>query len=475
MASRGEPARVLKDSLRDPRRPLTIADAAAASGLPLRDAERGLHELTAEYRGHLRVTDQGELLFVFPYGFAQPWKTRDAITRALEATLRVLAGLGRFVVRAWVTIVLVGYVALFVALLVAMAASRSEDRRRHHGSGMLGYAVFRMLGDALFWTFHPFSPIGARNVRRFGAREPRDETPFYEKVNRFVFGPTLARKDDEAARTKRIVNEIRAQQGRIGLADVMRVTGLPREEADPLMARLMVDFDGDVAVSEDGGIIYRFPSLRRTADGVVTASARSEPAWERAPRVPPLTGNPGGSNFLIAALNAFNLLMSSVALAGGWTLERLVAALGGVPVEKLPPPGTAWVLGVIPLVFSLVLFALPIARALWRPIVARRIARERARLAVLREVLTRVERREDVRDEPLIAAWQRAAGRPPAPEEITRAVVRLGGDVEVSDSGAIRYRFADLETEAAALAEEREAAPGDEVQPGRVVFATDRD
>lgn len=474
MAAVSDAARRLMGSLRDPRRPLTIADASAASGLPLRDAERALHELTAEYRGHLRVTDEGELLFLFPHGFTQPWKTRDAARRALDRTVAVLAAVGRFLVRAWVTVVLLGYVALFVALLIAMTmANRGEDRRRH-GSGMFGYVVFRVLGDALFWTFHPFSPIGARSVVHH-RRVERDETPFYEKVNRFVFGPPVDQGEDEAERTRRILNEIRAQQGRIGLADVMRVTGLTREEADPLMARLMVDFEGDVAVSEDGGIIYRFPTLRRTADGGAIAGQRSEPAWQRAPTLPPLTGNTGGSNFLIAALNGFNVLMSIAALNGGWSLERLFAALSGVPLEKLPPPETAWALGVIPLVFSLVLFALPIVRALLRPIVARRVARERARLAVLREVLTRVERHQPVTDAPLADAWQRAAGRRPAPEELTRAVVRLGGDVEVSDTGAVRYRFADLETEAAALQEEREAAPQQEAQPGRVVYATDRD
>ncbi len=40
----------------------------------------------------------------------------------------------------------------------------------------------------------------------------------------------------------------------------MRVTGLPRDEADPLMSRLMLDYDGSVEVSDEGGIFYRFRS-----------------------------------------------------------------------------------------------------------------------------------------------------------------------------------------------------------------------
>lgn len=475
-----EPARRLVRAIRDPRAPLTIADASAASGLPLRDAERGLHALIAEYRGHLRVTDQGELLFLFPYGFTQPWKTRDAFARAASRVGRAAAGVGRFVVRAWVTIVLFGYAALFLALIVASTLARSSESssRRDHGPSVFGWVVFRVLADALFWTFHPWSPIAVRGdfgrdpwSRRHarGRRVQHESTPFYEKVNRFVFGPDRP-VEEPLARERRVVQEIRARQGRIGLADVMRVTGLPREEADPMMARLMVDYDGDVAVSEEGGILYRFPALRRTAR---EEAASVEPAWARPRALPPLTGNDAGANALIAALNGFNLLMSLFAISGGWTLERLFDALRGVPERFLPPPELPWAIGVVPLVFSLVLFALPIVRALARPVRARKVARENARLAVLREVLSRVERKEPVTEAPLVDAWRRATGEAPSPEVVTREVVRLGGDVEIGAEGRARYRFADLETEAAALEEERAAAPEEEAKVGQVVFASD--
>src|SRR5581483_7752646 len=42
--------------------PLTVADAAAKTGLALRDAGSGLKWLSTEYRGRLRVTAEGELV-----------------------------------------------------------------------------------------------------------------------------------------------------------------------------------------------------------------------------------------------------------------------------------------------------------------------------------------------------------------------------------------------------------------------------
>src|SRR5271169_4905079 len=98
----------------DPRSPLTVADAAAKTGLALRDAESGLNWFSTEYRGQLRVTAEGTLVHVFPTGFSRPWEAADAGRRVVRAVGRGLMSALRFVVRAWVAVVLVGYAAFFV-------------------------------------------------------------------------------------------------------------------------------------------------------------------------------------------------------------------------------------------------------------------------------------------------------------------------------------------------------------------------
>src|SRR5258708_5968719 len=85
----------------DPGAPLTVADAAAKAGLALRDAESGLTWLSQEYRGQLRVTQEGDLVHLFPFGFSKPWESRDARRRAVKAAGRMALGAVRFVVRAW--------------------------------------------------------------------------------------------------------------------------------------------------------------------------------------------------------------------------------------------------------------------------------------------------------------------------------------------------------------------------------------
>lgn len=478
-----ESAEVLEKALGAFRGDLTIADAATKSGLPLRDAERGLHFLTNKYRGHLRVTEQGELLFRFPDGFTEPWITKGAFKRFFAKTGRFLLGVGRFVVRAWIMVVLVAYAVIFLAMVIGLAFTQRDSRGRGGDSSFGLFILFRVLADALFWTFHPFSPFaysygyGYGYGRAFGddeqprvrRREEGPKEPFYEKVNRFFFGPTPPVPEPNVE-YKKILAEIRAQKGRIGLADVMRVTGLAREDADPLMAKILLDFDGEVDVSEEGGIAYRFEGLRKTVGD--EHAPHVPPAWAEPKKMPPLTGNDEKSNAIIIGLNAFNLLMSYFFIVQEITVKRAWLMFHGVPEMKLPYDGVPIALGVVPMVFSLALFAIPIARAVIRPLKRRRIAKENGRLAILKAVLTSVKN-GGVRDEDLKKRYRVATGVVPDEKELNREIARLGGDVEIGESGQVRYRFPDLEAEAKAVDAEREAAAEEEAKVGPVIFSSD--
>ncbi len=469
-----EAAERLEETI-DPKLRHTVADAAAASGLSLADADRGLHALVKEYRGHLRVTDEGEIVFLFPHGFAKPWERRDAVAEAARKVGRALAGAGRFIVRAWVAIVLVAYVAFFVAALVAMAFGRSE-RSDSRGLSFAG-PLLRLVFDALFWTLHPWSPfyVGAgaamadRRERRALRRDPGP--PFYERVDRFFFGPGRQPVDPEAGR-RAVLAEIRSGKGRIGLADVMRVTGQSRDEIDPLMSALLLDYGGSVEVSEEGGIAYRFPELRKTAEESA-AVRREAPIWHKREAPAPITGNRPAQDVLIGALNAFNLIASGWVLTQGLTLERILAIVQGVAQVDLPPPGFPIVAGIIPFVFSLALFALPLGRLLLRPLRAKRAARENGRRAVLQAILEGASS-GGVWERELVDRYRIAAGVEPTSKELTKHVVALGGDVDLERAEqGVRYRFPDLELEARAVAAEREAASEEEARLGPVVFTSE--
>jgi hypothetical protein len=472
-----EAARVLEASL-DPKGKLTIADASAKSGLPLRDAATGLHALVAKYRGHLSVTESGELLFSFPTGFSRPWIVRGAFERAFERVGHALLGVARFVVRAWIAVVLVGYALVFLAILFGLATSRG-DRDRGGGGAFRGVGlILRIVFDAFFWMWHPFSPFSvgygpsmgwSRELR--GARASNEpKVPFYERVDRFFFGPPKPKVDPLEAE-RRIVSEIRAQKGRVGVADVMRVTGLPRDEADGIMSKLMLDYEGTVDVTDDGAIVYRFPDIRKTVEGDRAGSKQSKPGIELK-KVPPLTGNPIGTNLAIIGLNVFNLVMSLYAIGQNLTIHRLTLLLSHVPAYKIPLEGTPIALGIVPLVFSIALLAIPAVRAALRPLKTRRIEAENAKLAARRAALGSLKS-GGVSESAMRRAVEDATGKPVDEKLITREVAALGGDVENAPSGEVRYRFPDLEREALALEAEREAAAEEEARVGKVVFSSE--
>jgi hypothetical protein len=467
-------AKVLEKTLARFRGDLTVADAAAKAGLPLREAEEGLQYLAAEYSGHLAATSKGELIYSFPEGLVRPAETR-LWRRAARGVVNAVLATGRFVLRAWVSVVLVGYALVFLVLLLAVAL-RSDDR---DGPGEALGIVFRLVAEALFWTFHPFSPVYLRREPDWMHRTRRHrKIPFYERVNRYVFGPPKPVRDPRE-QERHIVAEIRRGKGRIAPADVMRVTGLEREAAERLLLRLVVDYDGEIEVSDTGAVVYRFSNLRTTVDARERLSA-PPPAWAERLQHPPLTGNTASSNLLFTFINGFNLITSGYVLANGLTLERLaelfartMTDMPGAAGPLAPADGTPLVLGAIPFAFSVAVFALPLMRAVRRPAEAKRIARENGWRGLLRlAVANRQGRIEYTRDE-LERAWTAAGGSQPTDTELRDAVRALGGDIDVRESdGAVVYRFDLLEREAQATEQGRRLASEEEARAGEVVFSS---
>lgn len=436
-------ADTLQGALREHRGDLTIADAAARSGLPLRDAELGLHRLLQTHHGHLSVTDRGELLFRFPAGLAnRPFGGALGVLRLLG---RGALGLVRWTGRLALTLFLLGY-GVFAAVAMSLAALvlaiSAEDAAPAEAIGYILWGTFELIGDALFWSFHPLR-----------APDELDDTPhrqpraFYERVNGLFLGPPR-REHDPAAAARLLVSEVRARHGRIGLGDVVRVTGLLPEAAGPLVSRLLVDYDGHVDVTYDGAIVYRFPALRPSAD----APAVAPPAiWRRVRPLSTLTGNDVATNTKILGLLA------------------LIAGFGGIGVAL----GLPFWASVVPLWGSVALVALIFLRVPF--LIARRRAdrRENGRRAVLRLTHDSACERRGVATEQFAEAWHTAAGARIAPAKLQRLLIDLGGDLVISDDdGTTTWRFPTLELELGALALVRARASAEEREVGAVEFTS---
>src|SRR4051812_31659702 len=97
------------------------------------------------------------------------------------------------------------------------------------------------------------------NVRVRGTAQRARTGSWGTAMLRYLFGPEpAAPMGDEA-----ILAEIRRLGGVVAAADVMRVTGLSRAQAEARLCRLLARRAGDVEVGCRGGVLYRFVGLER--------------------------------------------------------------------------------------------------------------------------------------------------------------------------------------------------------------------
>ncbi len=421
---------------------LTRADEIVASGLPDDEAGRALTVLLKDYRSHLSATESGELLYEFDPTFAR----RDAVAwRERSAALgRKLWNAFAFLFKLTIVATLVGYFALFVAMMVAFIFARSGSNDRDDDGGGFGLG-----GLFWFWGWDLGSDgYGARPRARFAPRTAR--TPFYKKVFAFVFGPPQP-SVDPLQEEKRIVAYIRAQRGRVAAVDLVRLMGWSFPRAEEETTRLMVDYGGEPEVSEDGVVVYVFKDLRKTAGH---AGEGISLFWdsERIEVSPPLTGNAAETNALIGVFNGFNLL------APFWIVPAFESRL------HVSLASWQFLFWDFPLAFSALFFAVPAGR--W--IKARLEARRRRTRNDRRRLMGRIFAGSGARPREALAPTPELASL------LDRELVSLGGDIapEPDDRGRVLYTFPRIDEETAAVAQARAAAPGAEQDAGAVVFSS---
>jgi hypothetical protein len=420
---------------------LTRADVVALSGLPVPDAEQALTGLLKEYRSHLSATESGELLYEFDPAF----RRRDA-----ERLSEKLAKVGRalwkgftFLFKVSIVVTLVAYFLIFLAMMLALIFGRrsgsQSDSRDHDGGFDLGWPLFWMWG----WGPSTSSPYGRSRRPRRGGK------PLYKKVFEYVFGPPRP-KVDPLLDEKEILAYLRRHRGRIAAVDLVAAMGWDFPRAEEEATRLLIDYGGEPEVTDEGVVLFVFKDIRKTARERGADAISPRRAWERMETRPPLTGNRGATNVLISLCNGFNLL------APFWIVPGFEARLG----RSLGHP---FLLYAYPVLFSSMVFAVPIGR--W--LVEKARDRGRRRRNAKREILRIAMEKQGA---PLLP--QEIAPDPVTAKVLDASLVALGGDVVTDDGGQIRYAFPRIKEELEAVARARAAASGAEEEAGAVVFSS---
>ena len=430
-ASTFEPDPTLTAALRRLRGRATLGDVVSATGMPEHEAETALKGLLETFRGHLEVSDSGDLLYQFdpkliardrePLGV----RFRRAAWSAFKTAFKV-----------WTAVMLVVYFVVFVVLIIAAMAANKDDRGfggRRGGLGLGDFFLLHWLLGGRGWSRGSLY-YGHRHARRL----PKNaQPPFYKKVFAFIFGPEEPRPT-QVQKDRSFLRLIRARKGVLATSELVEHTSLTVDDAREEMGRLTGAYGGDPRVSDGGEVVYAFPGLMKSAHGRVRAT-EPNPAWMRLEYPKKLTGNSGGANFGIGAMNGFNLIAGSVI---GLGLGVETAVLGAGAADPLIYYG----LGIVPVTYSGLFFAIPVLRSLG----LRRENRARLRRNVRRLLLGLVYGRSvgAVRWLSVADAIRHVQGRLKDQEvsgklvtaELGRLAAEFDADVEAGDSG-FRYRF----------------------------------
>ena len=431
----------------------TAGDVSADTGLPYDKVEQALRRMLSEYKSHLDVDDDGNLRYRFDPSFTRRGEDpgrwwHEVKQKAWSAFV--------FFFKIWTMVMLVGYTVAFVLILVGLSVAALTAGDDDSGGGDIAVLPFYLLARMLEFFFYIdlFSRGGfGRRARRLRSRRhaKKPDKPFYQKIFQYLFGPQAEQEKDPLATERKFARFVRHRDGQVTAAEWASRSGQSLDAADNALTAGIMRFRGDVDVSDDGALVYRFDELRVTADEDDKERSKRdpEPIWNKRVSVPPLTGNPSSTNVWISIFNAFNLVMSSVVVFG--LPEATMAMKVG--------------LGFIPFAFSSIFFLLPLARSIRQSMRKKKAQQENERRQALSVVF-----------DASTGSETRSVPETKIPERFSdRFLVDYHGDVEVRETGETRYKFAEITRQYGAAREARRSAREGAVVFGQTIFSSDEE
>jgi len=374
--------------------------------------------------------------------------------------------------------VAIGVLAI-VASVAASAAGRGgrDDRRGGGGGGFGGMYLGMQLLDLIlrmwFW-----SSILGMNERQ---RRPREGRAFYKSVFGFVFGEGDPNQGWAERERKHVISYIQGHKGVITLEELMGMTGRESDEANALMNRLLLEYEGEPGVTDNGTLIYTFPELMRTSRGAQelgTIQLQSGPAR----RPVPFSANKKRTNGWIIFFNSFNLLFGAYFL--GISLTQGAAALaktgpflysftGNLLLNTgIDPTGFLEIgLGIVPVLFSIVFFLVPLFRRIRLSRQNEAIRREAVRKEILGQIISSPAHVDARNVRPLGSDLDPKNFARVCRGILDRIAAQLKAEpIAQEGTSGFAYSFPDLERELADLAAYRHSVDVGRYDVGKTVF-----
>ncbi|MBQ4359948.1 MAG: hypothetical protein II767_06805 [Proteobacteria bacterium] len=443
---------------------VTVGDIMSETGLNSDDAKAGLSKLIGTHEGVIRVSETGEMIYVFKSGCIRR-DERSWWERNKKAIYKFIKKLFKIIIFAVLVIYFIIYLVIILALIFG---NRNSSSRSSFNPGIMIY---------YFWG------IGGNDYSDSG--EKRE--PIYTKVYNFVFGPEEAEVDPLEARTT-CAQLIRAKNGILTVEDWILATGQSREKCESDLAKFTAEFNGTAEITNNGTLVYVFEDMLKSTRAGDRTSLPA-PAWATLEQPRKLTANTAGGNAFVIGFNSFNLIMSSIIAIGGVDLlyspsnpnDPYQAMLYAQKQAELAP--TFFWLGFFPMIFSLLLFAVPLCR-LPGNIKENRARKERNIRKASLLALSNASKSSKGTALQLTNMANTAnnclvnAGLKPASDDEIKAVMNdlcdeLGGDIDTTNNRG--YVFEDMDIRLKDAQQERNSRNLAHQDLGRVVYSSNQD
>lgn len=243
-------------------RRVTVGDVASKAGLKLNEAQRALQALAADTNGFLEVSDEGDVLYVFPRNYRSNLAGKSLRLKLEPLVEKTKSGAEYLIRVSFGTALIASIVIVYTTIIAILTSSSDEDNRgrRRGRSYDSGFSFYLNPAD-LFWYWDPYY------YRRRRVRKEDNKMNFIESVFSFVFGDGDPNEGIEEERWKLIGEYIASNGGVVTaeeLAPYLDVESADKTDDDSYILPVLLRFDGQPQVDEEGNILYRFPSLQRT-------------------------------------------------------------------------------------------------------------------------------------------------------------------------------------------------------------------
>lgn len=234
----------------------TQNEMVVATGLSKDWVELAVRALLKDYPAHLEADEQHQLVYEFDF---TPQQVQAFSFRKFFNT--ILNGIWKgfmlffkvWTLLMYMTYILVNVIILLVFLIVInlLAIFNGGD-----GIGLPGAAE-----NGLTASLGVLIDI---NLLLAGIHGLSSKESFLHKMFSYLFGETKTKVDDLLIE-KHLLRFISQNQGKIVVAEIVKLTGWGVRQAQEEAAQLMANYNGDVFVTDEGVIVYQFDDLENDA------------------------------------------------------------------------------------------------------------------------------------------------------------------------------------------------------------------